>query len=147
MYESNLSLNLGSGISVRRFTYTYLDLQALSGSGAKSVAMFTLPVGAVILGVRAQTVTAFTGGSLSAMTLLVGKSGTTNYFTSAFDIFATASDTTVQETALFKHGNKAALAVIATFTPTGDTVAAATAGQVDVDVWYGNVTTDTTTIP
>jgi len=79
--------------------------------------------------------------------LIGAQSGTTNFFTSAFDIFAAVTDTNVQETALFKHGNKAALPVLATFTPTGDTCAAATAGQVDIDVAFMNVTTDLTTIP
>ena len=141
MQQTILASQMGAGPKFRRFTYTYADLQAISGSGAKSLTMFTTQQDSIILGVRVKQNVAFAGGSLSAMTLLVGKSGTTNFFTSAADIFAAVADTTVQETALFKHGQKTGLAILVTFTPTGDTVAAATAGSVDVDIWYIDCTT------
>lgn len=133
---------------MRRFEFTYLDLQGTSGSGAKSFNLFqnatdtvSFPANSMILGVRAKHSVAFAGGSLSAMTLLVGKSGTTNFFTSAFDIFAAVATTTVQETALFKMGQVAALAVLATFTPTGDTCANCTAGAVIVDIFHWSCST------
>ena len=77
------------------------------------------------------------------MTVSVGKSGSNTYFTSAFDIFAAVSDTNLQETSLFKHGQASALQVQATFTPTSDVVQNATAGAVDIDLLLLNVTTDT----
>jgi hypothetical protein len=80
------------------------------------------------------------------MTVSVGKSGTATYFTSTQDIFAAVADGTVQETALFKHGQFTALAVIATFTPTGDTCSAATAGSVAIDIAFLNTTVDFTTL-
>lgn len=147
MQISELATGLGQGITFRRFTFTYLDLQATSGSGAKALAMFTLAAGAIIMGVRVKHSVAFAGGSLSAMTVSVGKTGSLTFFTSTQDIFQAVADTTVQETALFKHGQQTALAVVANFAPTGDNCSAATAGTVDIDVAMLVVSTDFSSIP
>lgn len=146
MQVSELATGLGQGVTFRRFVVTYLDLQAIVGAGAKTVALFSLPIGAIILGVRQKHSVAFAGGALSAMTVSTGKSGTATYFTAAQDVFAAVADGTVQETALFKHGQFTALPVIATFTPTGDTVAAATAGSVAIDIAFLNPSVDFTTL-
>lgn len=131
-----LASQMGAGPKFRRITITFADLALISGSGAKPVALFTTQQDSIILGARVKQSVAFAGGSISAMTVSVGKSGSVTFFTAAHDIFAAVADTTVYETALFKHGQKTGLAIIATFTPTGDTVAACTAGSVDIDVYY-----------
>lgn len=147
MQISTIATNLGSGVTLRRYTLTYLDFQTTSGSGAKTFALDTLPAHGIVLGVRTINKTNFAGGALSAITVAVGKSGTATFFTAAYDCFAAAGDTTVQETALFKHGQLTALPMIATVTPTSDNVSAATSGQVDIDILSLNVSSDMTTIP
>lgn len=160
MQLSNLASGLGGYLTLRRFTVTFADLQAIpTGSGAQSIILTAfpgsiqpvvspiagpgiIPPAGVLLGVRVKASTAFSGGALSAMTVSVGKSGSNTFFTSAFDIFAAVSDTNLQETALFKHGQASALQVQVTFTPTSDVVQNATAGSVDVDLLMLNVTTD-----
>lgn len=141
MESMELASQLGAGIRFRRLTVTYRDLALISGSGAKPVTLMSCPLGGMILGVRIKHSTAFAGGSISALTVSVGKTGSVTYFTSTQDIFAAVADTTLLETALFKHGQLTALDLIATFTPTGDTVAACTAGVVNIDILYFDNTT------
>lgn len=146
MTKQDLAAQYGAGIRTVRFTITYKDLQLTSGSGAKSITIadqnnptnsFTLPAGSKIMGVVVKQSVAFSGGSLSAMTVSLGVSGATTRFTSAYDIFAAVADTTLQETAMFKSGQGSTIsALLATFTPTGDTCASCTAGSVDITITY-----------
>ena len=140
MEKTGVGLNLGGALEYRRFTVPYTDLTDTAGT-SKAVTLFTIPKGGKILGVFAKHSVAFAGVAISAMTVSVGKSGSTTFFTSAFDIFAAVADTTVQETALFKCGQLTALAVIATFTSTGANLTVLTAGSVDIYVLFANVTT------
>ena len=77
---------------------------------------------------------AFTGGTLSAMTVSVGDSSSTTFYTSAFDIFQAIGDTAFQDTDMYKSSTNAARNVLARFTATGDNVVNATAGSVDIRV-------------
>lgn len=148
MQVRNVAAGLGAGPALRRFEITYLDLQTTSGAGAKTFNLFqnptdtvSFPANSMLLGVRKKHSVAFTGGSLSAMTVSVGKSGSATFFTSAFDVFQAVAATTVQETALFKMGQVTALAIIATFTPTGDTCLNCTAGAMIIDIFALPVST------
>lgn len=155
MQITDLAINHGGQVSLRKFTITYLDLQATSGAGAKALTLvetsspgpsgspvvFAFPKESIVLGVQVHHTVAFSGGSLSAMTVSLGKSGSATLFTAAQDIFQAVADTTVQETALFKLGQITALTPAATFTPTGDSCSSATAGSVDIKVAFLNVTT------
>lgn len=129
--------NLSTAMPMKTISISYKDLQATSGSGAKTISTgFTIPAGGKILGVYQKTKTVFAGGSLSALTCSVGKSGTATHFTATYDVMAAVTDTNVQETALFKSGQASALAVTAHLTPTGDNCSAATAGEVEITILY-----------
>lgn len=143
MQTSDIALNLGGGATYRKFTFTFADLQTTSGSGAKALSLAqSIPSHGKVLGVYVKPTVAFAGGSLSAMTISIGKTGgSATLLTSAFDIFAAVSDTALQETALFKSAQDLAVPLSATFTPTGDTCANCTAGSVDVYIFFLNVTT------
>lgn len=142
MIKQNIVNQFGYGLVAIRVLADYTDLQATSGSGAKLINVtdaagnvVQVPVNAKIISVNAQTITPFSGGSLSAMTVSLGKSGSVTYFTATYDVFAAVSDTNLQETpGLFKHGQKTALTLTLNFTPTGDNCSAATAGQVAYDI-------------
>jgi len=136
---SGIASNLGGSLEYRRFQITYSDLTTADTTHTQ--ALMTLPAGgAQILGVFVKHSTAFSGGSLSSMTVSVGKSGSVTFFTSTFDIYQAVADTTVQETSLFKKGQLTALPVIATFTGSHN-VNTATAGVVDIYILYVNQTT------
>lgn len=139
-----------------RFSVSYQDLSAASTTqhiqllfnppnGPVSIVTpqpFQLYIGSVMIGVRIIPVVSFGGGSLSAMTLGVGTTGDDNRFSgSAFDVFQAPGPTVLQETTEFKSGSTGAVPVTVTFTSTSDNVNAATAGQVDVYLYYIGVPT------
>jgi hypothetical protein len=145
---TNIAARLGLGASIVRYTYTWTDLAAIAGSGAQTSTIKALIAAhGILLGVRVINKTNFAGGALSALTLSVGKTASATFFTAAYDLFATSSDTTVQETSLFKHGQLTALDVLLTWTPTSDTLANITSGQVDIDFYILNPSTDMTAVP
>jgi len=89
----------------------------------QSVAM-TIPQGSFILYTRVKASTPFTGGSLSAMTVSLGKSGSANnFFTQAYNVFQAVADGTLQETFAQPNGQLSSYTPTVTFTPTGDTLA------------------------
>lgn len=147
MQVERVALQNGGILSYIRWTITYLDLQATSGAGAKGInlvevstpgpsglpANWSLPAGAKIIGSFVKHSVAFSGGSLSAMTVSVGKTGNATFFTAAQDIFQAVADTTVQENSMFKSGQMTALTpIVATFTPTSDVCSNCSAGSVDI---------------
>jgi hypothetical protein len=102
----------------------------------------TFPQGSFLLYMRVKHSTSFTGGSLTGMTVSVGKSGgTTNFFTQPFNVFQAVADTTIQETFAQPMGQLSAVTPQVTFTPTGDTLAHCTAGVLNIDVAMFRVTT------
>lgn len=110
---------------------------AFSGgtTGPESVALATLPAGGILHGVKMKSSVAWTGGSLTAYTLEVGISGTTDKYASAFDMFQAVSDTTLQLTQTFAtedHG--ATTAVLLTANSTTDDTGNVSTGA-SVDVW------------
>jgi len=133
-------MDLGGSLEYRRFTIPYTDLNTTAGTN-KAISLFTLPQAGKVLGVFVKHSASFTGGSISAVTVSVGKAGTVTHFTSTFDILQAAADTTVQETSLFKSGQLTSLAVIADFISTSADLDKLTAGSVDIYVLYLNVTT------
>lgn len=140
MQTDQICVNLGQGLTGKKFTIDYTDLTATAAT-SKAQALWTLPAGAKITAVNIYHTTAFAGTSITAMTVSVGKSGTATHFTATLDIFAAVADSGVLETAMFKSGQKTALPVIATFTATGANLTALTAGQVVIEVYYVNPNT------
>lgn len=148
MLVTQIASSLGMGTVQYRVSIYASDLNALPNSaGAKTFNLVNVggnatnplvcPQGGKILGVQQHLVTSFSGGTLSAVTLSIGKSGgSATFLTAAFDIFQASGDTAVQESAgLFKSGQNSQWTLNATVTPTGDNAANATAGQVDVYIW------------
>ena len=140
MVTTDVALQLGQGLSLRRYTIPYGDLTTEATSEAET--LFTLNPYSAILGVRIHATTAFAGTSVTAMTVSVGSSvvGATG-FASAYDIFQTVGDTVIQESSQFQAGTIAASTVQATFTSTGENMDVLTAGSVDIEVLVMDVTT------
>lgn len=78
--------------------------------------------------------TAFSGGSISALTVSIGTAASPTYYTSAFDIFQAVGDAVYLDVNVFGSITMAAAghALIAQFNSTGDNVVNATAGSVDI---------------
>lgn len=160
MTKSDLALQFGAGLRYVHFVISYKDLQATTGSGAKSIQLadqdnpsLTFNItsngvtgGGKILGVAVRPTVSFAGGSLSAMTVSLGVTGALTRFTTAYDVFQAVGDTVLQETPLFKLGQFSSTALQATFTPTSDNCSAATAGSVSIDICYLDLST-TGTLP
>lgn len=94
----------------------------------------TIPAGAVVLGVRMQTTTGFTGDTTAAV--LVGKSGATDDFGGASATgFAAAQTLFGKPQTIAEQQNAAATAPIITVTGATD-FTLITAGRIIVDIFY-----------
>lgn len=156
MTRQGLATNLGGGVCLDSFQFTFTDLQGTSGAGAKTFNLYnilsgppyytsiatTFPQGSMIMEMRVKHSVAFSGGSLTGMTVSVGKTGgAVNFFTPAFNVFQAVADGTLQETFAIPMGQLSPVTPTVTFTPTGDTCANCTAGVVNIDVLWCKVTT------
>lgn len=138
--ETGIASNFGNGPEIRQYTITHDDLTAAATT--QVITLFTLPKGGVIIGVKIKHSASFTGGGLGSMTVSVGDTvgPTVDAYAAAFNIFQAAADTTMQLTNEFKATTHVADAVKANFT--GDAnVSVATAGSVDITVFFWNITT------
>src|SRR5437667_822717 len=118
MQTAGLASNLGGAVVIKRFTLTNADCTAAATT--QTIALFTLPVEAVIIGYRIKGRTAFAGTAITALTVSIGSTslGATGV-ASAFDIFQAVAAGTFQMGALFKQGPDAAEAINAYLTSTG----------------------------
>jgi hypothetical protein len=114
--------------------YTIDETALTDADTSEDETLFTCSQFCKIRGVVVKHSEAFTGGGLTAFTVSVGTASAPTAYTSAFDIFAAASDTGFQDTDLMKSTTMAAAghSVIAQFTSTTANVADATAGNVDI---------------
>jgi hypothetical protein len=121
----------GGALTWQRFTVAESAFTAAATS--ESITLFTLGAGEVIHAVKIKHSTAFSGGTLTAFTVEVGISGDTTKYASAFDVFQAVADTTFQlSDGLFSENHGSTTTVQITARSTGDDVADATAGSVDV---------------
>ena len=116
--------------------YTKAAADLTTASGTEDEVLFTLPANGILMGVRIKHSLAFSGGSLSAMTVSIGDSSSPTLYTSAFDIFQAAGATVMQFTDMLKASTSASRDVLARFTATSDTMDNVTAGSVDVHVCW-----------
>jgi hypothetical protein len=159
--RENLGLALGNGINLTSVQWNFTDLKNVftgvaSGTAGTSnlfvggssppfnVAGPTLALGqgSIPLYIRVKHFIAFSGGTLSALTVEVGKlGGATNFFTTAFNIFQAVADGTLQEVVGITAGQLSSITPTITFRPTGDALANITAGGVAIDILWAQVTT------
>jgi hypothetical protein len=136
--ESTITLPAGSTIQAKpavprwvSATKTYTNLAAAATTNG--IEVYSLPAGYCIHAVKIKHSTAFTGGAISAYTVQVGTSGTTDKYAGAFNVFQAAGDTTFQVSEAFgteNHGS--ATSILLTATSTGANLDQAAAGSVTV---------------
>ncbi len=115
-------------------TFTIPETDLTAAAATEDETLFELQSGHKVSGVFVKHSAAFTGGTLSAMTVSIGDSSSTTFYTSAFDIFQAVGDMAFQDTDMYKSSSNAERNVLARFTATGDNVVNATAGSVDIRV-------------
>ena len=94
--------------------------------------MFNLPARGKLTGVTIKHTTAFSGGTLSAMTVSVGDSSSDTFYTATEDIFQAVGDTVFLDTDMHSSSTFAARDVFGHFIATGDTMDNVSAGSVDL---------------
>ncbi len=156
MTKQGLATGLGSMIVFNSYQFTFNDLAAIVGSGVKTVNLFNAlsgppyntsiaeqwARGSIALYIRVKHSVVFAGGSLTGLLMRVGKSGgATNFFVPDFNLFSTVADGTLVEVTSLTMGQLSAVTPTVTFTPTGDSCSAATAGVVNIDVLMALVST------
>lgn len=130
------------GVVKRTVTVGHVDLTNAVNGTAQSINIgATLPANARIAYVDVRALTPFTGGSASAVTLMVGSSGDLDAIIASSDVFAAAVDGGPSTLVRGIRPNKMFVTIgaqlLATFTPDGGhTLDGLTAGSVIVDVWY-----------
>lgn len=130
-----ISAEPGGSVPVcKKYTKTAADLT--TSSGTEDEVLFNLPARGKVTGVNIKHSLAFSGGTLSLITVSVGDSSSTTFYTSALDIFQAVSDTTFLDADMFLSSTFAARDVLARFTATGDTMNNVTAGSVDIHVCW-----------
>lgn len=123
----------------RKTTITHADLT--TSSTTEDETLFSLGQFEKIDAISIKHSTAFTGGSLSAMTVSIGWSGSTTFYTLGHDIFQAVGDTIRLDQTGFSSATMASAghSVLARFTATGDNVVDATAGSVDIWIRTGKM--------
>lgn len=119
----------------RKFTVAATAFTAAAAT--EDIELLSLPAGGIIQGVKIKHSTAFSGGTLSALTLSVGIVGVLDKYASAFDVFQAVADTTFQVSNSFgseDHGSATSIRLAAS--ATGDTLDNVGTGSVDVWVLY-----------
>ena len=168
MVVNEVASAYGSFITYRKVTVNYTDLTdavggqaqtlSLSGLGGTTPAnqlslvnsgIITIPAGAWLIGARMKVTALFTGGSLATLTASLGISGgSATGIIAASDVLgctvgtvysqAASVLTTINSTTLLP-----ALIPQVTFTPTTYALTALTAGQLDIELIYTNISQTT----
>lgn len=158
--RENYGIALGNGINLTSVQWTFQDLKNAAAGVASGVAftsnLFIAPstppfgvagptlsfgAGAVVLYTRIKHSVAFSGGAISGLTASVGKSGSLTLLTTALNCFAAVSDTALVEVFSPLLGQLSSVTPTITWTPTGDALANLTAGVLNVDILWAQVTT------
>jgi len=143
MTTSNLQMQFGQVMAFRSYQLTNADCTAAATT--QTITLDTFNQGSVILYARIKHSVAFAGTAITAVTLSLGKSGgSTTFFLSAFNVFQTPADGTLEEAVITTGmGQLSACKLTATFTSVGGNLSAMTAGTVNIDVLVVPVSTPT----
>lgn len=140
---SSLAQAVHDQVAIRKesLTITHADLTDDVDGEAQAITVGTLPTGAVVLFSTITLTTQFTGGSVSAVAVDLGWSGSTEILMKDFDALGSAASGAVYDTGATAVAYLPRLAsaktILATFTPDGGhDVEDLTAGSLTVDVYY-----------
>jgi len=132
--STNKRLSVAGGTLPTWRKFTIAETALTGASTTEDEALFTASQLEKILGICIKHSVAFTGGTLTAMSVSVGLASDPDFYTDAQDIFQAVGDTVKLDMNTFGSQTMASggHAVIARFTSVGDDVVAAGAGSVDI---------------
>jgi hypothetical protein len=120
-----------------RYTVTksYTDLAA--ASTANDIEILSLPAGGVVWFATLRHTTTFSGGGIVGYIVNLGKTGTENHYVSGRSVSGAVVDTFTSMIGGFKRDDASNAISIRLFADsTGANLNAATAGSVNIDIWY-----------
>ena len=162
MILQEVASQLGSFLTYRKVSVFYTDLAASTTGGAAltlslgngntylssvNSGNLVIPAGYWLVGVRMKLVAQFTGGSMGVLTASVGTvSGSGTNLIAATDVLgATVGTVTSQAASVITTANAItslpAFTPVVVFTPTTYALSVLTAGQLDIEFIYTNVST------
>jgi hypothetical protein len=123
---------LQGGGGWRKWTISDSDLTAASDT--QDVTLFNAGRLEKVEAIVVKHSAAFTGGALTELAVSVGVAGAENFYSPPHSVFGASGDQVFQDTNVFGSQTMASGGhnVVAHFTASGDTLASATAGSVDV---------------
>lgn len=125
---------LGGGGAASGATKYTIGEASLTAASTSDITFVTLTSGKIIRGCHIKHSAAFTGGSLTGMTVSIGISGVVDLLCPALDVFASPSNTRHKEDPII-WPSEGSQAMIAHFACAGDNCSAATAGSLDIYLW------------
>lgn len=153
MIRTDAGLALGGNLSYAKWTFGYNDVNGTAGTtlaltllenpeGGNTTTAFQIPQAGVIMFVYVHHTVPFAGTGITGMTVSLGVlGGSATAFTSAFNVFQAAANTTYQLTTGPLTTTIAAQSLTANFTSTGANLSLATAGAVDIYLCWLDVST------
>lgn len=116
-------------------TVAYDDASVALAATSATKTIFSLAAKTVIEYIVVKHTTAFSGGSVSALTLDIGDASDADELLASYNLMATVSDTAWESVSVIYLGSFAsATNIVATFTATGANLDQLTAGSVDIYV-------------
>lgn len=128
-----------NGGAVQAITKTIGHADLTAAATSESIALGTIPAGAIVLGVAASGYTPFTGGSVSACVVDIGSTGDVDAIKDGMNVLAAAVDGQPSTFTAGINPNKyfaAATVLSALFLATGDNVVNLDAGAITFRVVY-----------
>lgn len=131
--------NLPSGVQ----TFKYVMRQSppapvhfTAASTTQVTTLFGLPAKYVIVGVRTQLITTFSAFGLSSVQVVLGTSGSANWYSPSFECVQAISNTSFKYWSPFTAYTMNAHDIRATFTATGALLNTMTAGEIEFTIQY-----------
>ena len=170
MLVQEVASQFGSFLTYRKVTVLYSDLTTTTGGTAQTLSLgglggvtsgnalsnvnsgnLVIPAGYWLVGVRMKVTALFTGGSMATLTASVGTaSGSGTNLIAASDVLGCTVGTVYSQAASVittanAITNLPAFTPVVVFTPTTYALSALTAGQLDIELIYTNISTAGTT--
>lgn len=106
--------------------------------------LLTAPVGTVVTNAAVRAVTFLSGGSVSAATIVVGKTGTTNAYVASYSVFTGGTAIKAGDGASFNQaggdGLSTAIDLVCVLTTVTDNIVNLTAGEIHIFLRLTDIT-------
>ena len=136
---TSLSSSDGTIAGWVKVTKTFADFS--DAGTVKQIALYTLPVGSILIAVKCKHSTAFTGGGATMADMRVGLNDTTLYaigrFVAGCDVFRAAADEAYTLSFPFRGNDHGATEAVTATLDSDVALNTLAAGSCDFWLWYG----------